>query len=133
LENVSFDAIAMENLNAWVNSLEQDGYRTAEEKIGAIQDVRLGGGIRMLFSYVVMEHPLISELPENLVRYALFRSAEETSSRQKIISAGAQYGTVWLVKKEQYSESAIEFARETAKFQEKLLQRITPSEPQTRK
>ena len=92
-----------------------------------------GGGLQMLLSSVAAETTFVSSLQDEVVRMTLFRAAENELRVQKLVNAGVQLGISKFSNPQLMQRHSEHEILTLTDFQEKLLQRVTPSDPMMRR
>ena len=129
---MSYERFPMDDLDTWTEYLTKKGL----DPIGvlhATETIKHGGGIRMLLSFVGSNHPFLSQFSDEVVRMSLFRSAQETATERRTISAQISLGLLNRPYAKEFNDYTEDLNTEFTAFQKKLLERAAPSDPMMRK
>ena len=109
------------------------GVADHEALFHVVANTKHGGGLQMLLSTVAAENTFVNNIPDELVRMSLFRLSEDEIGQQKLLNAGIKLGISKFLNPQHMAHHAGHVIEDLTQFQEKLVQRVSPTDPGMRK
>lgn len=125
--------MSVEEMGAFITGKLGKEIKTPQDLLHVATNEKHGGGFHMFLSLVATNSIYLNGLDDGRVRLVLFRSAEEAASRQRSILAGIELGVTEFSDSEAKKKHANHTIENMYNFQERLLQRVSPTDPRMRK
>lgn len=133
MQDLQIDLMTPTEMGHYVHERLAKGIKTHEQLMHATGSQTHGGGFEILLSFLATDNVFFQALPDPEIRHALFMSSEEFISRHRVIGAGIRLGVIEGDNLDHQLKHGIDVSEKVRVFQEKLLQRVTPSDPMMRR
>jgi hypothetical protein len=132
LANLGVPQLSEGTLASFAMHYQDKGLKERSQLFHVFANSKHGGGLQMLLSAVAANF-FINDIPDETVRMSLFRLSEEEIYQQRIIEAGAKLGISKFKDPQLLETHATHIVGTLTQFQEKLLQRVSPTDPGMRR
>ena len=120
-------------LGEFVGSMIGSKIKSKSDLLHVVASFQHGGGLTMLLSFIATENVYFNGIDENRLRLSMFRTAEEAAGRERSKIAAIELGVSSFTNNDAIVFNANKRITQLYGFQEKLLQRVSPTDPGMRK
>lgn len=132
LSDLGVPQLSEGTLASFAMHFQDKGLKERASLFHVFSNTKHGGGLRMLLSAVAANF-FINDIPDETVRMSLFRLSEEEIYQQRLIEAGVKLGISKFDNPQLMGTHATHIVGTLTNFQEKLLQRVSQTDPGMRK